>query len=273
MMQHQFDSRYKAFVNLNGAKAAVVDVRNLWGEWTPSNAFFVRAGKGRLNCSLSTDNGEGRDVEGTLGVSGYTSGGATNSDRATGNGSPKSDVLPWMARDSFTVVNAYPEAKVGALTLQAEWAQADHQSLRDAAAVVQVVNGAGLNGAQRARMLINPSAPATVANVRTSGDHMIRTEYVRAGDAKEITRAEVGPYVQWDRYSNPETIASKKSGGDAEAGEADDGVFSKATVGVLYPPVPQVTVKLDGSMRRYRFLGCNVSYPELRFDLSYAFPL
>lgn len=340
MMQHQFDPRFKAFVNLNGAGAGTIDVRNLWGEWTPSNAFnvrvgkiyrkfglynevldavptyygieppeafdgdhllisrttsamaygFVRAGAGRLNYSLSTDNGEGRDVGGslpiggdvnynfgrgsyTIGLSGYTSGGATNSDRAVGAGSPKSGVLPWMARDSFTVVNAYAEAKISSLTLQAEWAQADHKAERDAAAVVQVVNGAGVNAAQRARFLINPNGPVTTANVRTSGDHTVRTWYVRAGYSKETAKGEIGPYLQWDAYSNPETIASKRFGGDDEAGAADDGKFTKATAGVLFRPVPQVAFKVDASIHRYKLLGRSVNYPELRIDLSYAFGL
>ncbi len=340
MMQHQFDPRFKAFVNLNGAGAGNVDVRNLWGEWTPSNAFnlrvgkiyrkfglyneildavptyygieapeafdgdhllisrtttamaygFVRAGAGKLSYSLSTDNGEGRDVENTLplgadvnynfgrgnytvGVSGYTSGGATNGDRTVGGGSPKSGVLPWMARDSFTVVNAYAEARVNSLTLQAEWAQADHKAQRDAAAVVQVVNGAGINGAQRARFLIDPNGPVTAANVRRSGDHTIQTWYLRAGYSKETSKGELGPYLQWDAYSNPETIASKRFGGDDEAGVADDGKFTKGTVGLVYRPVPQVAFKVDASVHRYRFLGRSVSYPELRIDLSYAFGL
>ncbi len=340
MMQHQFDPHFKAFVNLNGAGAGNVDVRNLWGEWSQSNAFnvrigkiyrkfglynevldavptyygieapeafdgdhllisrtttamvygFTRAGTGRLSYSVSTDNGEGRDIEGTLpigadvnynfgrgsytvGLSGYTSGGATNSDRTVGSGSPKSGVLPWMARDSFTVVNAYSEAKVGAFTLQGEWAQADHKSQRDAAAVVQVVNGAGINAAQRARFLIDPSGAVNTANVRLSGDHIIRTWYLRAGYSKETTRGEVGPYLQWDWYSNPETIDNKRFGGDAEAGVADDGVFNKGTAGILYRPVPQVAFKVDASVHRYKFLGRTVSYPELRFDLSYAFGL
>lgn len=340
MMQHQFDPRFKAFINLNGANAGNVDVRNLWGEWTPSNAFNVRVGKiyrkfglynevldavptyfgieppeafdsdhllisrttaamlygvvqagpGRLNYSLSTDNGEGRDLGGTLpvggdvnynfgrgsytvGVSGYTSGGATNSDVSVGGGSPKSGVLPWMARDSFTVVNVYAEAKVSALTLQAEWAQADHKSLRDAAAVVQVVNGAGINATQRARFLVNPNGPVTTANVRTSGDHTIQAWYLRAGYSIETAKGEVGPYLQWDSYVNPETISSKRFGGDAEAGEADDGKFVKGTAGVLYRPVPQVAFKVDASFHRYRFLGRMVNYPEIRIDLSYAFGL
>jgi len=52
-------------------------------------------------------------------------------------------------------------------------------------------------------------------------------------------------YNGW--YSNPETIAKKKYGGDNEAGAADDGVFYKSTVGLVYRPAPEVAIKFDQS--------------------------
>ena len=340
MLQQQLSRRFKAYVNLNGAGASAIDVRNMWGEFSASNALNVRFGKvyrkfglynevldavptyygieppesfdgdhlllsrttaamvygfvpvgpGKLQYAVSTDNGEGRTVESTmplgvdlnyvfagaytLGVSGYTSGGATNSDIAPASGSPKSGVLPWMARDSFTVVNAYGEARWGALTVQAEWAQADHEAERDAAAVLTIVQRAELNARQRARFLVDPAGSTTdAANVRTRGDHQVRTWYVRVGRSFETRVGEVGPYLQWDAYSNPETIGEKRYGGDDEAGLADDGRFTKGTAGVVFRPVPQVAVKLDGSTHRYRLGGQRVSYPELRLDISYAFGL
>ena len=91
--------------------------------------------------------------------------------------------------------------------------------------------------------------------------------------SKETARGEFGPYLQWDAYRNPELVASKKFGGDDEAGAADDGAFTKATAGIVYRPIPQVAFKFDASQHRYTLLGRAVSYPELRLDLSYAFGL
>ena len=340
MLQQQISQKFRAYVNLNGAKAGTIDVRNMWGEYSASNAFNIRVGKiyrkfglyneildavptyygieppesfdadhllisrttaamvygfwtlgkGRLNYSLSTDNGEGRTIDGTLpvgydvnysfgrgnytiGFSGYTSGGATDSDIPVGSSSPKSGVLPWMARDSFTVANAYAEVKRGAWLFQLEWARADHKSLRDAASVVTVVKNAGVNAAQRARFLRNVNGTVDAANVNTSGDHVIQTWYLRSGYSFETRHGEVAPYLQWDAYKNPETIAAKKYGGDDEAGVSDDGAFTKATAGIVYRPIPQVALKIDSSLHRYRFYGQRVSYPELRLDLSYAFGL
>lgn len=341
MFQHPIDDHFKVFINLNGSKASVVDVRNCWGEYSPDDYFHVRLGKvyrkfglyneildavptyygieppemfdsdhlmisrtttlmlfgavplgpGKLHYAISTDNGEGSDIsenaiplgfdlrytfngrDFVVGASGYTSGGTTNSDVALGAGSPKSGVLPWMAADSFFVFDGYASASIGALTLEFEYAQANHEALRNAASVLEVLDKADMNEAQRRRFLLNPSEAPTLANINTVGDYTVKTWYVRAGYSFETSAGEVGPYVQWDWYSNPETIASTKYGGDNEAGIADDGVFSKATVGILFRPIAQIALKLDGSSHMYKFHGEDVSYVEGRFDVSYTFGL
>jgi hypothetical protein len=252
----------------------------------------IPVGPGTVNYSVTTDNGESGGLTGegavpvggdvnfkfgrgryTVGVSGYRSG-TTAPDKALGDGSPRSGVLPWMASDQFDVVNAYGEARVQNLTLQVEWAQASHDAVRDPDAVLEVLAAADVNAAQRARFLVDPAGDDTdPANVRTDAPFTVRTWYVRAGYSFYTSAGEIGPYFQWDRYSNPETIASKTWGGDNEAGVADDGVFNKGTLGIVYRPIPQVAIKLDGSSHFYRFMGQSVSYPEFRFDVSYTFGL
>lgn len=262
-----------------------------------TTTFMARAnfpvGSGTLNLSLSTDNGEsgGLSAESalpigadaryvfnrgayTVGVSGYSSGGATSSDVSLGDGSPKSGVLPWMDADSFSVWNAYAQAKVAGLTLQFELARANHHAARNPDAIVSLLAGTSVNAGQLDRFLLDTTASAADPNnVRVSGDYQVFTWYGRAGYSFETSAGEFGPYVQWDYYSNPETIASKRFGGDNEAGVADDGRFHKATLGLVYRPIPQVAVKLDGSRHFYRFHGAHVGYPELRFDVSYTFGL
>jgi hypothetical protein len=246
------------------------------------------AGAGILNYSVSTDNGEGGPAKGvipigydlnykfgggdyTVGISGYTSGGATTSDIGVGEGSPKSGVLPWMASDEFSVLGGYVEAKTGKLTLQTEYWRASHEAQRDPGAVVEMINGGKPNAAQLARFLKNVSAGVSPENVALSAKYDITTWYVRAGLSHETRAGEFAPYVQWDYYSNPETIAKKKFGGDNEAGAADDGVFNKSTVGLAFRPIPQVAAKLDQSFHFYKFNGENVNYWEIRFDVSLLF--
>ncbi len=246
---------------------------------------------GSLNYSFSTDNGEGGSVKNTfplgfdlnyvfsggditVGTSGYLSGGNALPDISVGDGSPKSGVLPWMSKDDFNVLGGYIEIKQGNLLLQSEYWQSGHKALRDPSSVLILVNNAGLNESQLSRFLIDPSknvSQLSEADVIQKVDFNIKTWYVRAGYSFYTHIGEVGPYLQWDWYSNPETIQKKTYGGDNEAGAADDGVFNKSTVGILYRPVPEVAVKLDQSFHFYKMNGNSVYYPEVRFDVSYIF--
>lgn len=245
---------------------------------------------GVINYSVATDNGEGGGLPReravplgvdvnykfnrgryTIGASGYRSG-ETSPDKGIGEGSPRSGVLPWMASDEFGVVNTYAEFRHRDLTVQLEWAHASHAAVRDADAVIQLLASTDTNANQRARFLSDPAGSTSdPANVRTQTSYDVQTWYLRSGYSFYTSAGEFGPYFQWDWYSNPETIASKTYGGDNEAGVADDGVFNKGTIGVVYRPIPQVGIKLDGSKHFYKLAGQSVSYPELRFDVSYTF--
>jgi len=340
MIQHQTSQKFKVFVNLNGARGGTIDVRNLWGEYSASNAFNIRLGKlyrkfglyneildavptyygieapelfdadhliisrtstfmvyggfaagaGTLNYSLSTDNGEGRNDtfeeniplgwdlnyqfgggDYTVGLSGYTTSGYSHPDLALGGGSPKSGVLPWMANDRFSVLGGYAEGKIRNLTLQFEYWNSPHDAARDPALTVRMINGAKPNAAQLSRFLIDPKGATAENNVRVHGDYTVRTWYLRAGYAAETAIGEIGPYVQWDYYSNPETIASKTFGGDDEAGATDTGKFNKATLGIVFRPTPEVAIKLDYSSHMQKFKSGNQAFPEVRLDVSYIF--
>lgn len=257
-----------------------------------TTAFMVHgamdAGPGILSYSASTDNGEGDPAKNTfplgydanyklgagdfvLGLSGYSSGGRTNSILGVGEGSPRSGVLPWMVTDRFSILGGYAEASVQNLTVQAEYWRAQHNAQRDPAAVLAIINNVAINASQTARFLRNPGLGASETNVITSARYSVNTWYIRAGYSIESEAGEFGPYVQWDFYSNPETIANKDFGGDNEAGVADDGKFHKATAGLVFRPIPQVAVKLDGSSHFQKFNGRTVNYYDLRVDVSYVF--
>jgi hypothetical protein len=338
MLSHQINDRVKVFINLNGAKAGNIDVRNYWGEYSFSNLVNVRLGKiyrkfglyneildavptyygieppelfdtdhlivsrtttvmmfggldvgpGTASYSISSDNGEsgspakatplGYDLnykfgngDYTIGVSGYTTNGNTASDIGLGDGSPKSGVLPWMASDKFSIFGGYAETKFGSLLLQAEYWKAPHAINRDPAMVLEVVANAGINDAQRARFLVNPSGETVEANVRIEDKFDVETCYLRAGYSIESSVGEWGPYLQWDWYKNVETIGKKTYGGDDEAGVSDDGQFNKYTAGLVYRPVPEMALKLDGSIHRYLLNTETVQYTEIRFDVSFIF--
>lgn len=242
---------------------------------------------GNLNYSLSTDNGDGGPLADTfplgfdlnytfgygaykLGISGYLSGGDAAPDISLGSGSPKSGVLPWMAKDKYNVLGGYFEGNFGDLTLQAEYIQASHDAVRDPALVVEMINNANLFSSQLSRFVTDVNN-INENNVISEVDYDVKTWYVRAGYSFETSIGEFGPYFQWDWFSNPETIKSKTWGGDNEAGASEDGKFSKSTIGLLLRPIPSVAIKFDQSFHFYKINGEDVNYPEIRLDLSYTF--
>jgi hypothetical protein len=128
-----------------------------------------------------------------------------------------------------------------------------------------------VNQNQLDRLLIDPAGAVSPANVDTNGDYEVDTWYVRVGRSFDTEHGEFVPYIQWDWYENEETIADKTYGGDNEAGISDDGEFHKATIGVVYRPMPKLAIKLDGSGHFYEFNGDDEWYPEVRLDISWIF--
>lgn len=205
-----------------------------------------------------------------VGTSFYHSGDAAPS-RAVGDGSPRGGVVNWMSRDSFDVYGGYAQLEHDGLILQAELWEAKHQGERDPAALATLAAEGDLNSTQLARFFENgdpTGAPRLEANYR------VRTGYLRGGYEVAIGKqATLTPYAQLDYYSNPETVASKALGGDAEAGITDDGKFLKYTVGAVYRPVSPIALKLDASGHQQEFNGKTEFYPEVRFSISYLWEL
>ncbi len=248
----------------------------------------VPLGDGMFRYAVSTDNGEGGPVEGgipvgfdlrytflddalMLGTSGYLSNGTALSDVGVGEGSPNNGVLPWMSADTLTIFGGFAELTLDALTVQGEFWTAQHNAMRDPAAMVNIIQNAGINARQRENFMLDPEGEVAVSNIDPVANFDIVTYYVRVGYSLQSDIGEIAPYVQYDYYENPETIQSKSFGGDNEAGLADDGKFTKLTAGVVYRPVFHVAIKLDGSTHIQEYNGESISYPEIRLDASYLF--
>jgi hypothetical protein len=213
-----------------------------------------------------------------IGASGYSSSVTNERTVSTvqlGEGPPQGGILPWMAGDRFTIAGVFFEKQFGNILLQSEYYNASHKAVRDADAVLQIIQNADINSSQRARFLGDNSSKAneilTAEDVQTNTQYNVHTWYVRLGYNIKSNIGQFVPYLFLDWMSHPEAIQSKKFGGDDEAGLADDGKFWKPSLGVAYRPIPNVAIKLDGSYHVQQFNGKQVSYPELRLDFSFAF--
>jgi hypothetical protein len=185
-------------------------------------------------------------------------------------GSPSSGVLPWMASDQYVVVGGYCKVYVKGITFEGAYWHAVHDAVRDPDAVMAVYENASLNAAQLDNFF-NSATPSLDAVV-TKADFSVQTFYIRLGYTIQMPREmQLTPYFFWDYYSNPETIAQKRWGGDNEAGVADDGVFNKPTWGISFKPKPFIALKIDGSSHLQDINGEATRNSELRMDLSFFF--
>jgi hypothetical protein len=212
-----------------------------------------------------------------IGHSGYIANEQNGTSVGLGDGSPNGGVLPWMTSDKYNVLGGYMTATFGNLKFQAAYWLSSHNAVRDTAAVITLYNNTDLNDQQMENFFgPNFTGTPTSADVITKANYKISTYYLRLGYtiAKEkvpLKFAEITPYVFLDYYSNPETIAAKQWGGDNEAGVADDGKFTKLTVGIAIRPTTTMALKIDGGPHIQTINGEKVHYSELRMDISYMF--
>jgi hypothetical protein len=213
-----------------------------------------------------------------IGTSGYAS--SMNSTKSTstvslGEGSSEGGILPWMAGDRFVVAGVFLEKQIGNILIQSEYYNAAHSAQRDPLAVLTVIREGGINATQRERFLQSnadqPDDALTTDDVRTAVTYNVQTWYIRLGYNIQSNVGQFVPYLFLDWMSHPESIQNKTYGGDDEAGLADDGIFWKPSAGVVFRPLPNVAIKLDGSYHIQEYNGKKVSYPELRLDFSFAF--
>jgi hypothetical protein len=176
-----------------------------------------------------------------------------------------------MKRDEYYVVGGYAQLDYEGLLVQAEYWMAKHDGERDPAEVLKLVE-AGLNPRQAARFGLSGATPMQ-SDVVTAARYRVQTFYTRIGYSIDTAIGELVPYLQYDFYSNPETIDAKDFGGDNEAGLSDDGKFHKTTAGVVYRPIPPVAIKADTSTHTQTFNGKTEVYPEVRLSMSYTWSL
>lgn len=206
-----------------------------------------------------------------IGTSFYATGGDAVSSRAVGDGSPTGGVQSWMASDEYMVLGGYAQLSEGGFLLQLEYWHAPHDAVRDPDSTLLLAD-AGLNERQMRRFFVDGDPDEGVRN--DNAEYAVNTFYVRAGYEIMVgDSATLTPYGQYDYYSNPETIANKDFGGDAEAGLADDGKFHKVTAGLVFRPILPVALKLDGSTHIQEFNDETEPYWEVRSSLSYLWDL
>lgn len=202
------------------------------------------------------------DLEVTVGSSFYFSNGSSYKSDNLG-GVPK-----WFKSDKYNVFGGFTEILFESWQIQSAFFQSNHSGLRNGQ-TLQNISTEKLNN-QQIQRLCNGNM-STCAD--TSTRYQVLTWYGRIGRSFILNQAEFTPYIQFDFYKNPEMIAHKSDGGDNEAGIADDGKFTKQTIGFVYRPVTQVAIKVDASNHSQVIAGKNQNYSEIRSSFSYIWAL
>ena len=211
----------------------------------------------------------GDDSEILVGTSFYFSNTATASQDEIGDGAPKGGVMNWMEEDEYKVAGLYLEYTRSALKIQTAYYEANHDAKRDGTKLQ------GMDRDQLTKRQINRLCDGDMSTCADSEvNYTVKTWYLRAGYSLQTSIGEVTPYVQYDYYENPETVADKKkNGGDNEAGISDDGSFVKQTIGAVFRPDSQLAIKLDRSMHIQDIDDSSENYSETRASFSYIWSL
>lgn len=207
--------------------------------------------------------GNGYDL--TFGSSFYLSNGKAVPHEENAGG-----VKKWMKEDEYNVLGFYSELNTNKWKVQGAYYKSHHNGTRSGEFLRENFGAdSALNQRQLDRLCQGNCATAT----DSSATYDVETWYFRAGYTIQTEYGDWVPYVQYDYYSNPETIANKDIGGDNEAGLADDGRFTKQTLGLVYRPVPVAAIKLDASNHNQKIDGSYKNFTEARLSYSYIWSL
>lgn len=251
-------------------------------------------GERSFSYALSTGNGESGVEDGVvplgwdfrlkfrksiIGTSGYLSSisqnGRSQSTVKLGDGSPRGGIAPWMSGDRYWITGAYLEKAFGKFVVKTAYWYSKHNAVRDPEAVLTLFRNVSLSTYQQ-KNFVGEASDQPVDNLATNDVilnkvYSVESYYCRVGYEIKTGIGAIIPYAFFDWMRNPETIAAIDWGGDDEAGLADNGSFIKPSLGVMYRPIEQLALKVDGGIHRQRLNNELVTYPEIRLDLSFAF--
>jgi len=185
-------------------------------------------------------------------------------------------ISQWMESDNYGVFGGFIEANLFEnLLLQTAYWYGNHNAIRNPESVLNIIKNTNLSQNQKQRFLGNntskPIETLTTKDIVLDAKYNIQTYYIRLGYSFNTPIGGITPYLFLDWMSNPELIENKNFGGDDEVGISDNGQFLKPSIGVVYRPLNELAIKLDGSTHIQTFNGKTESYPEVRFDVSFAF--
>ncbi|MDP7039535.1 MAG: hypothetical protein QGI45_10290 [Myxococcota bacterium] len=208
-----------------------------------------------------------------IGGSYYTSSGNAVAPNDTIGELKESPVQNWMEKDKFNAYGAYMRLKHIGFLLEVEYWGSDHKGQRDVEQIQSLESLAYLNPTQLQRFGLDGIPTTTNDNIPLKANYKVTSYLMRLAYTWETEFGLVTPYITYDRYKNPETIAEIEYGGDSKSGRSEDGGFEKFSFGMILKPIPAIAVKAGYCNNRVKFNNQSVLFSSYILSAAYFWEL
>ena len=186
-----------------------------------------------------------------------------------------SPVQNWMDKDQFNVYGSYMRLAHMGFNLDLEYWTSSHKAERDIDQIQALEAATYLNPTQLQRFGLDGITGQSSADdsIPLQTSYTVSSYLMRLAYTWETEFGFVTPYINYDYYKNPETIAAKEFGGDEKAGRSQDGKFEKFSFGLIFKPIPAIAIKAEYDSNRVKFNNQSVLYSSYLMSAAYFWEL
>ena len=178
-------------------------------------------------------------------------------------------------KDKFNVYGSYMRLAHLGFNLDLEYWSSSHKAERDIEQIQALEAATYLNPTQLQRFGLDGITGDSSASdsIPLQTNYTVSSYLMRLAYTWETEFGFVTPYINYDYYKNPETIAAKEFGGDEKAGRSQDGKFEKFSFGMIFKPIPAIAIKAEYDSNRVKFNNQSVLYSSYIMSAAYFWEL
>jgi hypothetical protein len=178
-----------------------------------------------------------------------------------------------MEKDKFNAYGAYMRLKHIGFLLELEYWGSEHKGQRNVTQIQALEHTTYLNPTQLQRFGLDGSTITRDDEIPLKANYKITSYLMRLAYTLETEYGLVTPYINYDHYKNPETIAAIQYGGDSKSGRSQDGKFEKFSFGIILKPIPAIAVKAGYNNSRVKFNNQSILFSSYLLSAAYFWEL